>query len=743
MSKKFNLKHFISAAALMSVASIAAAAPSITLSQTVGTDVTPGACAASSVAVVTLADSVNFCYTVTNDGDEPFDLHALNSSVFGALGVSNGTLAPAATMQFNDIRTLSSDVFNNGTWTASNPPVLNQSTGSGGFEDISGTGTEVAGTGADGGLSDDGEVDLTIPFPFTYFGVTSTDLCVGNNGAAIFGTTGCSVSWNNGSGLTAAVAGMIAPFWDDLGYNDNVGTMYTETLGTAPNRRFIVQWDQEVYYAFGGTTEAENITFQLALFESTNEIQFRYSDVVFGGGNASHDGGATAEVGLVSPDGSIISVYSSQGSTLLNDGDDVIYTFVPGPMATASSLAAVDVLVPQVSANANGSLSASVEEGASDTGTIDVSNTGEGNLNWTMDEAAGNGVARTPRPISFYTPEMDYSASQFEAPYKDSPNKFVEATKGIKAGFQQMAYALDIGASSFGSFDQTTAGTFTSVGAQAVAHWAGDFVGGDYSKMYAVDDTGNLNTISTADGSITLVAAVTGVDGTTITGMTEDPTDGTVYVTTASGSPSTSSLYTLDVTTGVATLVGGITNATLIIDVAASATGDLFAVDISSDNLIAIDKTTGAGTAVGALGFNANFGQGMDFDTTTNTLYLAALNGDNFNVEIRTVDTATGASTLIGTPAGSVQLDSFGIVSSDSCFAPEDIPWLSLSATSGATAAGNTDQVTVSFDAAGLSAGNYSASVCLFSDDPDEPLVKLPVNLTVTLPDLIFKNGFE
>ena len=738
MSKRFNLKHFISAAALMSVTSVALSAPSITLSQTVGTDVTPGACAASSVAVVTLADSVNFCYTVTNDGDAPFDLHALNSSAFGALGVSNGTLAPAATMQFNDIRTLSSDVFNNGTWTASNPPVLNQSTGSGGFEDISGTGTMVAGTGVDGGLSDDGEADLTIPFPFTYFGVTSTDLCVGNNGAAIFGTTGCSVSWNNGSGLTSAVAGMIAPYWDDLGYSDNVGTMYTETLGTAPNRRFIVQWHQEIYY---NGDDADNITFQLALFEGTNEIQFRYFDVIFGGADVGNDGGATAEVGLVSPDGSIISVYSSQGSTLLNDGDDVIYTFVPGPMATASSLAAVDVLVPQVSANANGTLVASVEEGASGTGTVDISNTGEGNLNWTMDEAAGNGVIRTPRPISFYTPEMDYSASQFEAPYKDSPNKFVEATKGIKAGLQQMAYALDIGASSFGSFDQTTAGTFTSVGAQAVAHWAGDFVGNDYSKMYAVDDTGNLNTISTADGSITLVAAVTGVDGTSITGLTEDPTDGTVYATAYDGT--SSSLYSLDVTTGVATLVGGITNATLIIDVAASATGDLFAVDISSDNLIAIDKATGAGTAVGALGFNANFGQGMDFDTTTNTLYLAALNGDNFNVEIRTVDTATGVSTLVGAPASSVQLDSFGIVSSDSCFAPEDIPWLSLSATSGATAAGNTDQVTVTFDATGLSAGNYDASVCLFSDDPDEPLVKLPVSLTVTLPDLIFKNGFE
>jgi len=79
------------------------------------------------------------------------------------------------------------------------------------------------------------------------------------------------------------------------------------------------------------------------------------------------------------------------------------------------------------------------------------------------------------------------------------------------------------------------------------------------------------------------------------------------------------------------------------------------------------------------------------------------------------------------------------------CSSPSDIPWLSLSATSGTTAAGGTTGVTVTFDSTGLANGSYSGNLCVTSNDAVTPLVVVPVSLTVDtpLPPAIFSDGFE
>lgn len=66
-----------------------------------------------------------------------------------------------------------------------------------------------------------------------------------------------------------------------------------------------------------------------------------------------------------------------------------------------------------------------------------------------------------------------------------------------------------------------------------------------------------------------------------------------------------------------------------------------------------------------------------------------------------------------------------------SCPSAENIPWLIVSPTSGATAAGSTSTITVEFNSEGLADGVYSASLCVASDDPDQPTLVLPVSLTV------------
>lgn len=66
------------------------------------------------------------------------------------------------------------------------------------------------------------------------------------------------------------------------------------------------------------------------------------------------------------------------------------------------------------------------------------------------------------------------------------------------------------------------------------------------------------------------------------------------------------------------------------------------------------------------------------------------------------------------------------------CSTPDEVPWASVSSASGSVAADEADEVTVTLDSTGLDAGTYRAQLCVTSDDPDMPLITIPVQLTVT-----------
>ena len=89
------------------------------------------------------------------------------------------------------------------------------------------------------------------------------------------------------------------------------------------------------------------------------------------------------------------------------------------------------------------------------------------------------------------------------------------------------------------------------------------------------------------------------------------------------------------------------------------------------------------------------------------------------------VDTKfTGPGARLITP---VQLDR-------PCDTPEDVPWLRVEPVSGTTEPGASSEVTVLVDSAGLAAGEHLGHVCVSSNDPDAPLVPVPVTVTVTEP---------
>jgi hypothetical protein len=62
---------------------------------------------------------------------------------------------------------------------------------------------------------------------------------------------------------------------------------------------------------------------------------------------------------------------------------------------------------------------------------------------------------------------------------------------------------------------------------------------------------------------------------------------------------------------------------------------------------------------------------------------------------------------------------------------PSDIPWVSVSPDNGTTAPGNSNDVTVTFDSTGLTAGTYTGNLCINSNDPKQRVVDVPISLTV------------
>lgn len=65
------------------------------------------------------------------------------------------------------------------------------------------------------------------------------------------------------------------------------------------------------------------------------------------------------------------------------------------------------------------------------------------------------------------------------------------------------------------------------------------------------------------------------------------------------------------------------------------------------------------------------------------------------------------------------------------CDVANDMPWMSVSPDMGTTAVGDTTEVSVVFDSTGLSDGVYTGTLCIDSNDPMNPQVEVPVELTV------------
>jgi hypothetical protein len=193
-------------------------------------------------------------------------------------------------------------------------------------------------------LGDDDMTSVAIGFTFRRLNGTSTNLaadstahtsiCLGSNGWYHLDAS-CSASDSSPNPLTALGSTAIAtssmalpittvtaahggpkrryaPFWADLNPSAG-GTISTKVIGTAPNRTFVVEFDQVPY-----ADDADTVTFQIRLAESdissnpasigAGRMEFRIKDGSSGNGNLRW-------IGAESSTGKVLGLRSSR----LND----------------------------------------------------------------------------------------------------------------------------------------------------------------------------------------------------------------------------------------------------------------------------------------------------------------------------------------------------------------------------------------------------------------------------------------
>lgn len=89
----------------------------------------------------------------------------------------------------------------------------------------------------------------------------------------------------------------------------------------------------------------------------------------------------------------------------------------------------------------------------------------------------------------------------------------------------------------------------------------------------------------------------------------------------------------------------------------------------------------------------------------------------------------TQTLTISSTGSGTLE---WAVEEGSDCSTPGDVPWVSAFPSSGTTAAGESSDVDVIFDATGLDLNVYTGTLCIGSNDLDNPWLSVPLTMTVT-----------
>lgn len=724
----------------------------------------PDACGGTTEIDVAAGDQVNLCYRVTNRSNVPLRYHSLRDDQAGAIfNLREQPLAVGASYQYNRIVTVSQAQTLSETWTArADPPGYRYDDSQpANFIDIT-----------------DGEVvpvDASAPFPadfdFRLYGERVDRICIAHYGLI----SSAKGPWCPGYAMHIVAPGgypqrlpeneltiagtSLALYWARFaadGYEIPAGTVFQKTIGEAPNRKYVVEYHQQ-QVAAGSPAPERGLTAQIVLHETSNQIEFQYDNVVFGGVPTLAYGG-NAAIGLQRYDQ---AQQYSFGTPSLQHVDRILWTPSDPAVHTRTRTVRVGVRTPVLDLGAM-AIAAAAPRGGHVEEVLDIGNAGDGRLDWSAGMAAANR-------------HMPMSARHLAAPAAGAPFGIRAARDPATPVAFRATGAPDGGDAALALWGFDLGGGFLLVSDPAAPGYTGaaaikasigtrlitgaDFLDDDFGTLYAFDsDRRQLLRYAPIDvGGVyageQVVGLVAGLPvGSIASGLKQDPTSGVVYLATADGQAS--QLWRIDPATAAVWPVGEVDDAPGLISLEFDDDGNLYGLDVIRNALIAIDKSSGRAAALGPLGFDTGGRfSALAFDPSTDTLYLATMvqEGSAFPVgaAMFSLDRQTGAATWVapitglsseGAQFGALAFAHPGVL----CTQASEIAWLSLSASGGSLAAGAPPTpLTLTFDAGAMPDGVYRANLCVHSNDPLRLRTALPLSFTVGAGDRVFADGFD
>ncbi len=214
-----------------------------------------------------------------------------------------------------------------------------------------------------------------------------------------------------------------------------------------------------------------------------------------------------------------------------------------------------------------------------------------------------------------------------------------------------MAYAWEAFSLSFISMPMPAGTPWTTVGSwNPPPGYSSSAIRGGDGNYYFIDPSvpSVLYQMDPGTGVATMIGPITGMEaGANVNGIAYNPVNETYYLC-GGVFVSTNNLYSFDINTLTASLVGSFVNATgAMIAIAINSSGVGFGYDLTDDMGYTFDPLTGSSSALGSLLFDANFAQDMDIDQATGTIYLASYNNATGTAQLRTMDPVSGATTVV------------------------------------------------------------------------------------------------
>ncbi|MFE7328085.1 S8 family serine peptidase [Streptomyces sp. NPDC057565] len=162
-------------------------------------------------------------------------------------------------------------------------------------------------------VGDDVVTSTALPFAFPFYGRSYSTAWINTNGLISFG--GASTFFYNTAIPTAAAPNAaLYPFWDDLAVDAKAGGVYTKAYGTAPHRKFVIEWRK--IHPFGIT---QSFSFSAEISE-TGAVTYRYKDVPSDG----RFQGNSATIGVENANGTDALQYSND-EAVIDDGTSISF----------------------------------------------------------------------------------------------------------------------------------------------------------------------------------------------------------------------------------------------------------------------------------------------------------------------------------------------------------------------------------------------------------------------------------